>query len=201
VRVHGHHESRPHREGPPTLVESLEARPECLCCCVPRTHSRDKEVTENSLNQQDRLHRLFDGPCPGASRRHALLPQDPTGDPPDVLAAMTVDMVVDLLAVWLDGPRASGISLSVNWHFTDTNESRALCLGHCALNYVTRADPDATVTVVLTRPTLDAVLTEAVTMPDALAAGDVVIDGDAGTLVTLFGLLDPSERDFAIALP
>ena len=110
-------------------------------------------------------------------------------------------MVVDLLAVWLDGPRASGISLSVNWHFTDTNESRALCLGHCALNYVTRADPDATVTVALTRPTLDAVLTEAVTMPDALAAGDVVIDGDAGTLVTLFGLLDPSERDFAIALP
>jgi len=38
-------------------------------------------------------------------------------------------------------------------------------------------------------------------MPDALAAGDVVIDGDAGTLVTLFGLLDPGKRDFAIALP
>jgi len=120
---------------------------------------------------------------------------------PDVLAAMTVDMVFDLLAVRLDGPRASGISLSVNWHFTDTDEWWALRLEHCALNYVSRADPEATVTVALTRPTLDAVLTETVTMPDALAAGDVVIDGDAGTLVTLFGLLDPGKRDFAIALP
>ncbi len=119
----------------------------------------------------------------------------------DVLEAMTVDMVFDLLAVRLDGPRAGGISLSMNWHFTDTDAWWALRLEHCALNYVSRADPDASVTVALTRSTLDAILTEAVTIPDALAAGDVVIDGDAGTLVTLFGLLDPGDRDFAIALP
>ena len=68
MRVHGHHESRPHREGPPTLVESLEARPERLCCCVPRTYNRNNEVTENPLNQQDRLHRLCDSPREMASR-------------------------------------------------------------------------------------------------------------------------------------
>lgn len=40
VRVHGYHEPRPRREGATTLGESLVARPERLCCCVPGTHNR-----------------------------------------------------------------------------------------------------------------------------------------------------------------
>ncbi len=119
----------------------------------------------------------------------------------EVVAALTVDMVFDLLAVRLNGPRADGAELAVNWRFTDTGEEWALRLEHSALNYVPRLDGSAGVTVTLARTTLDAILAQQVSMLDALGAGDVALDGDAELLVTLFGLLDLAEPAFAITLP
>ena len=48
VRVHGRHEPRPDGKRPSALVESLEARPECLYSRLPRTYNNRNEVTEQS---------------------------------------------------------------------------------------------------------------------------------------------------------
>jgi len=129
----------------------------------------------------------------------------PTGTRPgaraDVLAAMTVDMIFDLLGVRLNGPKAAGFTCSVNWRFPDTGEEWALRVEHSALNYVRHLDDDADVTVTLDRTVLDGVLAQRVTMAEAAGAGDVTIDGDAGVLITLFGLTDDFDTGFAIALP
>jgi alkyl sulfatase BDS1-like metallo-beta-lactamase superfamily hydrolase len=119
----------------------------------------------------------------------------------DVLAAMTVDMIFDLLAVRLNGPNAAGITCSINWRFPDTAESWVLRLENCALHYFPRLDEGADVSVTLDRSVLDSVLAQKTTMVDAVVAGDVTIDGDADVLVTLFGLLDTFETGFNIALP
>jgi alkyl sulfatase BDS1-like metallo-beta-lactamase superfamily hydrolase len=119
----------------------------------------------------------------------------------EVVAALTVDMIFDLLAVRLNGPRADGTELTVNWHFTDTGEEWALRLEHSACNYVRRLDASAGATVTLARTTLDAILTQQVSMLDALDSGEVAIDGDAELLITLFSLLDLVEPAFAITLP
>ena len=140
----------------------------------------------------------------GALELRGTLPSVPPlrpGARAEVVAALPVDMVFDLLAVRLDGPRADGIELAVNWRFTDTGEEWALRLEHSALNYVARLDESAGVTVTLARTTLDAVLTQQLSVLDALADGDVVLDGNAELLVTLFGLLEPADGPFAITLP
>ena len=140
----------------------------------------------------------------GALELRGTLPSVPPlrpGARAEVVAALPVGMVFDLLAVRLDGPRADGIELAVNWRFTDTGEEWALRLEHSALNYVARLDESAGVTVTLARTTLDAVLTQQLSVLDALAGGDVVLDGNAELLVTLFGLLEPADGPFAITLP
>ena len=48
VRVPGGDESRPDREGPPALVESVEAGVECLYNCLPESYNSSSEVTEKS---------------------------------------------------------------------------------------------------------------------------------------------------------
>lgn len=119
----------------------------------------------------------------------------------DVVAAMTADMIFDFMGVRLDGPRADGLELCVNWRFPDVGEEWMLRLEHGALHALPRLEPTAGVTVTLDRRVFDDVLSQGVPMADAVAAGDVVIVGDAALLLTLFGLLDTARPSFNIALP
>src|SRR5678815_2654841 len=55
---------------------------------------------------------------------------------PDVVRAMSLDLFFDYLAVRLDGPRAEGRRLSINWVIADTGQRYALTLENCALTYL-----------------------------------------------------------------
>ena len=44
----------------------------------------------------------------------------------DVLKAMTIDMTFDYMAICLDGPKAAGKNIKINWNFTDTKERYVL---------------------------------------------------------------------------
>jgi hypothetical protein len=48
VCLPGGDESGSDRNGPPALVESLEAGIECLYSCLPRSYNNQQEVTEKS---------------------------------------------------------------------------------------------------------------------------------------------------------
>src|SRR5439155_1374284 len=55
---------------------------------------------------------------------------------PDVVRAMSLDLFFDYLAVRLDGQRAEGRRLVIDWVFADLGQRYALNLENCALTYL-----------------------------------------------------------------
>ena len=123
------------------------------------------------------------------------------GAPLAMLRAMPVDMIFDSLAVRIDGPRADGTDLRVNWDFTDRGEGWVLGLTHGALHYHRGADEAAGATLRLSHATFAEVLAGVTDMADALASGAIVIEGDAGALLELFGFLEEPDFSFNIVTP
>ena len=123
------------------------------------------------------------------------------GAPLGMLQAMPIDMIFDSLAVRLDGPRADGTTLTINWNFTDIGEQWALGLEHGALHHHPGADPDAAATLRLTHRSLVDILSGAVDIADALASGALALDGDDEALVQLFGFLEEPDYTFNIVTP
>jgi alkyl sulfatase BDS1-like metallo-beta-lactamase superfamily hydrolase len=118
------------------------------------------------------------------------------------LAALTVDMVFDFFGVRLNGPKADGKKIVVNWKFTDTGQEYVLNLENSALSHVPNklaAEADATLT--LTRATLDVILMRKTTFPEAVQKGLVKIDGEPMKLLELFALFDSFSPTFAIVTP
>jgi len=121
---------------------------------------------------------------------------------PDVVRAMSLDLFFDYLAVRLDGQRAEGRLLVIDWVFADLGQRYALNLENCALTYLAdrRSErPDATVT--LERAVLTRLLLRELAVPDAVAKGLITIDGDASAVADLFGLLDDFTLMFEVIEP
>jgi linear primary-alkylsulfatase len=121
---------------------------------------------------------------------------------PDVVRAMPLDLFFDYLAVRVDGERAAGVALALNWVVEDTGERYALTLSNGALTY--RADRQHTrahATVTLARAALDRLALRETTLADETSSGALRIDGDRGALATLFGLLDDFRMMFPVVEP
>ena len=121
---------------------------------------------------------------------------------PDIASALSVGMFFDSLAVRLNGPKADGKKIVVNWTFTDTKERYALNLENSALTYVegrNAAGADAGLT--LERATLTKIMQQALKFPEAIGAGLVKIEGNPAKLLELFGLLDEFNLRFNIVEP
>ncbi|MGC4960877.1 alkyl/aryl-sulfatase [Gordonia sp. DT101] len=120
----------------------------------------------------------------------------------EVIAAMTVDMLFDYLAIRLNGPKAGGQSFAMQVQLTDTGESRRVELVHGVLN-CTPAQPDdhGDTTMRLPKAALTGLALGAVTLADAVAAGQVEISGDEEPAYLLFALLDTFARTFNIVTP
>jgi linear primary-alkylsulfatase len=114
---------------------------------------------------------------------------------PEVLKALTVEMLFDYLAVRLNGPKAEGKAIVINWTFTDTGERHALTLENSALTSRSKTHASkADATLTLTRQTLEAVMLRQTTFPEAVRSGEIKVEGDAGKLAELLRLFD----DFAV---
>ena len=121
---------------------------------------------------------------------------------PDMVRALTLDMFFDYFAMRLDGRKAEGHRLAVNWQFTDTGECLLLNLENSALTHqmgVQRADADATLK--LARATLDEITLQRLTFPEAFQAGRIQIEGKPAALLTLMPMIDRFERMFPIMTP
>jgi len=85
---------------------------------------------------------------------------------------MSLDLFFDYLAVRLDGQRAEGRRLVIDWVFADLGQRYVLNLENGALTYLAdrRSErPDATVT--LERAVLTRLLLRELAVPDAVAEG------------------------------
>jgi alkyl sulfatase BDS1-like metallo-beta-lactamase superfamily hydrolase len=119
----------------------------------------------------------------------------------DIVRGIPLDLFFDYMGVRLDAAKAGAAGFTIDWVFTDVGQTHALTLRNQALTHRAGASPKPDATITLTRAVLDAVSLRQVTMADALKAGQVRIEGDAGKVQALFGMLETFEPSFPIVTP
>jgi alkyl sulfatase BDS1-like metallo-beta-lactamase superfamily hydrolase len=122
---------------------------------------------------------------------------------PEVMAAMTVEMLLQYLGVRVDGDRAAGTRLAFTLDVLDDGalERHAVGIRHGALHHTRgRPHPEATATVRVPKPALVAAVA-AGRLDGLVGAEGVSVDGDAGVLREFSDLLDTFELFFPIVTP
>lgn len=119
---------------------------------------------------------------------------------PEMTMALTVDMLIDSLAVRVDGPRAWDEKLTMAWNVTDEGRTWHLLLSNGALTHRSTGPEEsgpaqaADLTLTLTKRQLLAVLA-------GKGLDGVRVQGDPQVLATLSGLLDTADPDFNLVTP
>jgi len=122
--------------------------------------------------------------------------------PVDVYQALTLDLIFDGMAIRLNGQKAAGRSITVNWQFTDTNERYVLFLENAVLNYKAgRQAQKADVTIKLTRSVFNNIITGQTTFLARVLLGQVTYEGSIGKLNELMSLLDDFDLWFNVVTP
>ncbi|UAW97212.1 MBL fold metallo-hydrolase [Halopseudomonas nanhaiensis] len=125
-----------------------------------------------------------------------------SGGSGDMLEGLTTGMVFDLFGVRLNGPKADGKHIVLNWHFTDTDEHIRTNLQNATLTWLPdRQSDEAAASVTLTRATLNEVLLRKTSFPEAIRSGHIKIKGDGSKLFELLGLLDEFKPGFSLVGP
>src|SRR6266852_5778014 len=140
----------------------------------------------------------------GAQELRQGMPKAPPRPPMprETLAALRTEQLWDVLGVRLNGPKAEGKHIVLNWSFTDTGETFILNLDNSALTYtegVHSEGVDASFT--LARGMLDGVIAKQTSFPEAVGAGKIKVSGNPMRLAELMGLMDEFPRMFEIVEP
>ena len=121
---------------------------------------------------------------------------------PELFGALTIGQVFDAIGGRLDGPRASGVRLVVNWTFTDVGEPWFTRVENGAFGAVAgRHDDAATVHLSMDRPVFDGIVLRTIDAAEAFGDGRITAEGDVATVLELFGLLDVVDANFPIVTP
>src|SRR5256886_12913518 len=140
----------------------------------------------------------------GAQELRQGMPKAPARPamPRETLAALRTEQLWDALGVRLNGPKAEGKHIVLNWSFTDTGGHFVLTLENCALTYIARAQADAAdAGFTLARGTLDEVIAKLTTFQDAVGSGKIKFTGNPMRLGELMMLMDEFPRMFEIVEP
>jgi len=140
----------------------------------------------------------------GAQELRQGMPKTPPRPPMprETLAALRTEQLWDVLGVRLNGPKAEGKHIVLNWSFTDTGETFVLNLENSALTYTEGVQADsADASFTLARSTLDEVIAKQTSFPEAVAAGKIKVAGNPLRLAELMGLMDEFPRMFEIVEP
>ena len=120
----------------------------------------------------------------------------------DIVSAIPSGMFFDALAVRLNGEKADGEHVLLNFQFTDVGENHVLEVENAVLHHrQAPARDDADATIKLARATWDSILTQETSIQDAILAGDIDVDGSRLALLGFFSMLDTFEPTFDIVTP
>jgi alkyl sulfatase BDS1-like metallo-beta-lactamase superfamily hydrolase len=126
----------------------------------------------------------------------------PSTASPDTIRAMNLDLLFDWVGMRLNGPKADGKTITLNFDFTDTNEQYVLGLENSAIHHSRNKQADnADATITLTRETLNNVLLGQGTLDDKIKLGDIEVEGDQAKLGELVSMLDTFDFWFNIVTP
>ena len=126
-----------------------------------------------------------------------------TAESPDTIQAMPLDLFFDYLGVRLNGLKAAGKTITLNWNFTDTKEQYVLFLENGALNHTAhRQAQEADATITLTRAAFNEVILRGPAQLDAkIASGDIKLEGKKEKFGELLSLMDNFDPWFNIVTP
>jgi alkyl sulfatase BDS1-like metallo-beta-lactamase superfamily hydrolase len=118
----------------------------------------------------------------------------------DTMRAMTPQMVLDLCAMKVNGPRAIDDAIRLEFQF-DNGWSTHLVLANGVVHYSRKsaARPDAVITT--TAFALGSMANELSTLTDEVDNGSTTVTGDVATFARFLGLLDQFELFFPIVEP
>jgi alkyl sulfatase BDS1-like metallo-beta-lactamase superfamily hydrolase len=119
-----------------------------------------------------------------------------------LLDALTVEQLFDAIGVRVNGPAVAGQRVIINWHFTDLDEHHVLGLANSAIHH--RPDQvadDADASITMAKAVFGSVMMGQLSFADAVAEGQIAIDGDPDALLAIFGNLDTFEPGFNIITP
>lgn len=120
----------------------------------------------------------------------------------DLVRAMSTSLFFDYLAMRVNGAKAEGQRLRLNWKFSDTGEQLLLNLENSALTHrMGNTDPAADATVTLARSTIDQIALQRLSFADALQDGRIQVAGQGQALAALLGTLDVFSRMFPVVGP
>ena len=122
--------------------------------------------------------------------------------PPDFVANLSVEQLLDAMAIRLDGPRAWGRELRIDWVVTDPDEARAVTLRNGVLRHRPgRHEPAAEAALFIDRKALDEMVLKTADVAALAESGRLRVEGDGAKLGELLGLLDEPDPGFAIVTP
>lgn len=134
--------------------------------------------------------------------REGILGTPTPAAPPDVLARLSVEQILDAMAIRIDGPRAGDVELTVNWVVTDPDERHLLRLENGVLNHRSdRHDPGADATLVIERRALNEMLGKEADLAALAESGRLRVEGDGMKIAELLGLLEEPDPGFPIVTP
>ena len=120
----------------------------------------------------------------------------------DLVRAMPPSMFFNYLAMRINGAKANGLFLRLNWLFSDTDERVLLNLENCALTHrLGEHDPQADASITVARSTINDILLQRLGFAEAIASGQLQVEGQMSALQTLLGLLDSFSRVFPVVGP
>jgi alkyl sulfatase BDS1-like metallo-beta-lactamase superfamily hydrolase len=120
---------------------------------------------------------------------------------PDTIKAMPPEMTFDYFAVRLNGEKAAGKKIALNIHFTDLNQPYALVVENGVLNHFKHPVANADATLTLSRLTLDRIQLKELSVEQAIASGELKIDGKREAFSEFIALLDNFPFWFNIVTP
>ena len=124
------------------------------------------------------------------------------GFSPDVLAATTTPMLLDLAAVRVNPDKAAARDFTLNIVLTDRGETVLITVGDGVLVHEHGvSDPAAGATVRLTRADFLMTLIAKFPVQGRVESGDIVIAGDAGLYDALVDMIEAPTPNFPIVTP
>lgn len=120
-----------------------------------------------------------------------------------LLLKTPVDRFFTAMAARVDGPKADGKTMTLNFVVTDLAQTYVLTLENAVLHHHLREhpDPNATVTVRLTRDVLVRLAIGELGVRDLVFSEDLSVDGSRIDLFSFFSLLDQPDGRFPIVTP
>jgi alkyl sulfatase BDS1-like metallo-beta-lactamase superfamily hydrolase len=116
----------------------------------------------------------------------------------DIVAAMTIPMLFDFLAMRLNPEKAAGKSIVINWSFPDTKEKFMIAIENSVLKYTPEKADKADTEVTVNHADMPKLLAGGNSLAGLQKNDKIKITGDADKLKEFFSMLDEFPTDFPI---